>query len=72
MTDIWDVAGDRKLFHGGKQDFNKAASAAAECSLFMPDYEEERVADELRSCYNCLYRRWTSNSFQCMKNIERT
>jgi hypothetical protein len=33
--------------------------------VFHPDVEEEQVADEDRSCYNCRYRRWTAASFVC-------
>jgi hypothetical protein len=27
--------------------------------------EEELVADDPRSCYNCRHRRWTAASFAC-------
>jgi hypothetical protein len=35
---------------------------------FHPDVEEELIADEARSCYNCRYRRWTAVSFSCTVN----
>ncbi|AHF06324.1 hypothetical protein [Desulfitobacterium metallireducens] len=54
-----------KEFVGGKEDWEGAAKAAANCLVFKEDVEEELVADELRSCYNCRNRRWTSMSFVC-------
>lgn len=52
-------------FSGGKQDFAAAARVAGECSCFKEDDEDELVADEAVSCYNCCYRRWTVKSFVC-------
>lgn len=52
-------------FPGGKEDWAAAAGTAAICRHFSPDVEEEWVADEERSCYNCRYRRWTAASFVC-------
>lgn len=57
----------QKEFSGGKDDWNTAALAAEQCLSFKLDDEDELVADELRSCYNCRYRRWTTNSFVCLK-----
>ena len=54
-----------KEFQGGHEDWPAAAAMAAGCSSFRPDVEEELVADEARSCYNCRYRRWTAASFTC-------
>jgi hypothetical protein len=56
-----------KEFAGGQDDWTGAAKAAASCANFQPDVEEEFVADEPMSCYNCRYRRWTSGSFTCVK-----
>ncbi|MEW9700396.1 hypothetical protein [Paenibacillus sp. SI8] len=38
----------------------------AGCPSFRPDVEEEMVSDELNSCCNCYFRRWTADSFICM------
>jgi hypothetical protein len=57
-----DVNGE---FPGGKEDWAGAAGQAVICRRFSPDVEEEWVADEERSCYNCRYRRWTAASFVC-------
>lgn len=54
-------------FKFGKEAYKEAERASLDCSHFTPDDEDEQVADELRSCYNCAFRRWTSQSFVCMK-----
>ncbi len=54
-----------KEFPGGKEDWPGAVREAARCFSFRPDAEEEQVADEAVSCYNCRYRRWTAASFNC-------
>jgi len=35
------------------------------CNKFIPDVPEELVNENAQSCFNCLYRRWTANSFLC-------
>lgn len=35
------------------------------CSQFKADVPEELVSDSSQSCFNCVYRRWTANSFLC-------
>lgn len=54
-------------FMGGKQDWLQVASIASNCPDFAPDYEEELLAEEEISCYNCRFRRWTEGSFTCSK-----
>jgi hypothetical protein len=51
----------------GTEDRAEAAGAAGNCRFFRIDVEEELVVDETVSCYNCRYRRWTPDSFTCMK-----
>ncbi|PKG55178.1 hypothetical protein [Shewanella sp. GutDb-MelDb] len=41
--------------------------AAQQCCHFVEDDEDEQIDDHLRSCYNCLYRRWRPNGFDCYK-----
>ncbi|MGI5879546.1 MAG: hypothetical protein ACOX6L_02975 [Syntrophomonadaceae bacterium] len=55
-------------FKGGKEDWKRAAEIADKCLDFLMDNEDELVADEERSCYNCRYRRWTSSSFTCLRH----
>lgn len=52
-------------YPGGKENWPEAAAMATRCGVFVADVEEEMVADEARSCYNCRYRRWTALSFTC-------
>ena len=56
-------------FTGGKNNSSLAAFTAQNCKNFKPDEEEEVVADEPISCYNCRYRRWSEKSFLCCKQI---
>jgi hypothetical protein len=60
-----NIRNGKKEFPGGKEDWPGAARAAEGCQSFLPDVEEEQVADAARSCYNCRYRRWTAASFTC-------
>jgi hypothetical protein len=63
---MWRInrQGERE-FTGGTEEWQGAARIAATCPAFHPDVEEEQVADEARSCYNCRYRRWSGTSFTC-------
>lgn len=63
---ITNDKGERE-FSKGKDDWAVAARIAEECSGFKPDDEDEMVADEDISCYNCRFRRWTMKSFVCCK-----
>ena len=50
----------------GRDDWAAAARLAEGCPVFVPDVEEEQIADEPVSCYNCRYRRWTADAVTCM------
>lgn len=50
----------------GKESWTAAARAALDCFSFASDVEEELIADDERSCYNCRYRRWSAASFTCL------
>ena len=64
---MWGIFTDgSRQFLAGKSDWAEAASEAKVCNVFREDVEEELVANELRSCYNCRYRRWTTESFACI------
>lgn len=58
----------RLVFRYGTADPAKAAEAAEHCEAFAPDTDEgELVAPTIRpSCYNCLFRRWLSDNFECL------
>ena len=51
----------------GKEAWQEAVEAAGLCKHFSLDDEDELVSEEERSCYNCRYRRWTPESFVCLK-----
>ena len=64
---MWYLDGlGQKVFRGGQENWRAAQEAAASCAGFRLDEEDELCAEELRSCYNCRYRRWTVESFTCM------
>ncbi|GIU25431.1 hypothetical protein L2719_10445 [Shewanella schlegeliana] len=55
-------------FKFGVEDHPFAREAAASCQVFLSDDEDEHTDNVLRSCYNCMYRRWQPSSFQCYKS----
>ncbi|MFB2642194.1 hypothetical protein ACE02D_07905 [Shewanella bicestrii] len=57
---------ERWIFRAGLQQYSEARRVAQLCPRFTPDDEDEQVDDELRSCYNCQYRRWMMTSFECL------
>lgn len=59
------------LFKYGKNDYIKAIIVAQKCLNFKLDKDEDELvtATEQNSCYNCLYRKWTKDSFLCMKHF---
>lgn len=64
---MWEIKDGKKHFLYGKENRKQAEQAAKLCGNFRRDYEEECFYDEEITCYNCRYRRWTADSFQCMK-----
>lgn len=60
-----DAKGGRE-FAGGKESWAEAGRLALDCRAFVPDVEEEQVAEEELSCYNCRFRRWGASSFTCL------
>jgi hypothetical protein len=63
------VIREKGKFLYGEYDAERALAAAKDCALFSEDSEEECVSDEPLSCFNCRYRRWTQESFVCMKGV---
>ncbi|MCX6062295.1 MAG: molybdopterin biosynthesis protein MoeB [Campylobacterales bacterium] len=55
------------LFQYGKDNYQKAIDAACETFELDKDEDELVTATTQNSCYNCLFRRWTRESFMCMK-----
>ena len=66
-VDVWEqTLSRRKRFKHGQDSYGLAAETAGQCGAFVNDDEDEVVCDDDRSCYNCRYRRWTVDSFECM------
>jgi hypothetical protein len=64
---MWKMLGNGyREYLGGQNDWSGAANEVLQCGSFREDVEEECVADEVRSCYNCRYRRWTEDTFVCV------
>lgn len=70
MTDFaaaFEVIDNKWVFRAGRDNLIAARQQAQQCHFFAEDDEDEQIDDELRSCYNCVYRRWLTNSFHCTK-----
>ena len=57
----------KALFRQEESAEKKAAIAASVCAHFRRDYEEECFYEDEITCFNCRYRRWDREGFQCMK-----
>lgn len=55
------------IFRYGKDAYEKAIEAACEAFKLDKDEDELITSTAHNSCYNCLFRRWTRESFICMK-----
>ena len=66
MTE-WIKINGKTVFAGGKNAFDDAAREAENCPFFSEDCEDELFCDDETSCYNCRYRRWTADRFECIK-----
>lgn len=64
-----NLANDHDISEWGLESWDLAAHFASGCPLFHLDVEEEWVADEAISCYNCRYRRWTPTSITCLAKV---
>lgn len=57
------------IFAYGKTAYPHAIQTAQRCFFFKLDSDEDELVTSTvqNSCYNCLYRKWTQDSFICMK-----
>lgn len=59
---------ENKVFLYGKFNYKKAEQTAFKCEFFKIDNDEDEiVSTKIKSCYNCLFRRWNKESFECLK-----
>jgi len=57
---------NRKEFKYGLKNYEASRKCAGLCDQFKADDEDEQVDSVLVSCYNCIYRRWKMETFECM------
>ncbi|MDF0534625.1 hypothetical protein PY479_10110 [Shewanella sp. A32] len=62
----FELQEDRWVFRAGRENVTAARAQAANCQAFAEDDEDEQIDDVVRSCHNCVFRRWTPSSFQCL------
>ncbi|QKG28451.1 molybdopterin biosynthesis protein MoeB [Campylobacter sp. RM16187] len=56
------------VFLFGKFSYENARQIAVKCEFFTTDSDEDELVDsDPKSCYNCLFRRWSKESFECLK-----
>ncbi len=50
--------------------YTEVRTIARGCDRFAPDDEDEQTDAEPVSCYNCRYRRWLTDGFECRKPVD--
>lgn len=62
----YDDNGNFTFIHG-KTAYEETKNIAQQCTLFLLDKDEDEcvTSTHIPTCYNCLYRRWTHQSFVC-------
>lgn len=67
---MFDLIDGKFIFKYGKENYAKAKEVANSCKYFYLDADEDELvtSTKFNSCYNCLFRKWTENSFSCLKN----
>lgn len=65
---MFECINNKKIFKYGKEGYKEAIIQAMDCKSFILDKDEDELitSTDKNSCYNCLYRRWTQESFMCM------
>ncbi|QHD53040.1 hypothetical protein [Shewanella algae] len=69
MQQWFELKQGKRLFLGDSSNLQAAREVAGQCVCFAEDDEDEQIDDVTRSCYNCQYRRWLSEGFQCLGPI---
>jgi hypothetical protein len=66
---MFEKRNEKMTFIYGRENYEKAIEQALTCKDFILDKDEDELVTSTKknSCYNCLYRRWTRESFVCLK-----
>ncbi len=66
---MFEKIDDKFVFKFGRENYEKAKESANSCKNFYLDADEDELvtSSKFNSCYNCLFRRWTKESFHCLK-----
>ncbi len=67
VREIFEIKNGKKLFLHGDSETELAKEAALSCPDFSKDCDEECFYEDDVSCYNCRYRRWMQDGFECLK-----
>jgi hypothetical protein len=51
------------------EDFLAASEIAAKCPAYSIDDEDEVCCEDATTCFNCRYRRWLADGFECVKDL---
>jgi hypothetical protein len=54
-----------------EEDTLAAVGIAAKCKEYSIDDDDEDYCEGARTCFNCRYRRWLSDGFECLKGSLR-
>ena len=52
-------------------DLLAASEIAGECPVYSIDEDDEDYCEGKMTCFNCRYRRWLADGFQCVKDSAR-
>lgn len=51
------------------EDMLASSEIAEQCPVYSIDDDDEDYCDGVRTCFNCRYRRWLVDGFQCMRDL---
>lgn len=66
---MFKIENEKYIFKNGKENYKLAVEQAISCKDFILDNDEDELVTDTNSnsCYNCLFRKWTKESFICLK-----
>lgn len=56
-------------FIENQEDYVAASEIAGKCAAYSIDEDDEDYCEGTRTCFNCRYRRWLADGFQCVKDF---